>query len=89
MRPSNTRAVPAGPTPATVSTGARGGSCVRRCDPGTSRVAPFSSVKSLSIHMTFIVSGMAIERGVYPWSECSTIAAPPGPVMLAVWLDRQ
>ena len=53
------------PTPGTVSTApSRGGSAGTRWDPGTSRVAPFSSVKSTSIHITFIVSGRSISRGV-------------------------
>jgi hypothetical protein len=48
-----------------------------------------SSVKSTSIHITFIVSAISMARGVYPWSECKTIGTPPGAAMLAVWLDRQ
>ena len=66
-RPSNTRALPARPVAATVSV--RSGPPVRSCRssrrwlPGTSRVAPFSSVKSDSIHATFATTGWGVQNG--------------------------
>src|SRR6185437_14626899 len=54
-RASKAKAVPAGPIAATVGTGcgtAGSGCRPERWLPGTSRVAPFSSVKSVIIHMT-------------------------------------
>jgi hypothetical protein len=52
------------------------------------RVAPFSGVKSSSIHITLAtIAYHGQGGGAKLWSACMNIGVPPGPAMLASMFD--
>lgn len=90
-RPSNATIEPAGASSGTAPFMSSGvGARPLRWLPGTTSVAPFSAVKSLSTHRTLPVSGRSQQPlATNCWSLCGAIGPPPGPVTFALRFESR
>src|SRR5690606_8304738 len=82
--PCQTRTLPAGISAGTESYGAPySGAWSHRCDPGTTRVAPFASVKSVSAHIVLHTVGTCGRGSGITWSSAWIgWADSPGPIAI-------